>query len=436
MKTRPLFALIWKDLRIHFSDTRAIMLTLAVPIVISSFFGFIMGGVSGQPKKIKVACRIVTAETNGLTAKIVSQLKTNETFEISESSESEARSDVLGGKISVAVIFPPGFGDQAARGFFRGGLAKPELLVLGDPSHSMEVEMTKGLLMQQIMQVVSEEIFSGKSGGKLVHETLDILESSPMPDSDRDALKSMLTGVERWITRPNPTNSGAEPMGGMGRGMNVPFSTRTETLRKKEGATYNGYSQAFGGMTLQFVLMAAIESGIAILMERQRGIWRRLRAAPVSRFTLLAARGLSCAAIVLLTLTICWIFSMSLFHVRVNGSWAGFIAINLGVSLFTASFGLFIAALGRTPEAARGMSIFAVLILVMLGGAWMPSFLFPAWLQKTTLLLPTRWAVDGFAAMTWRGLDMLAGFKAAGVLLAYAAALSAIAFKTFRWEMD
>jgi len=31
----------------------------------------------------------------------------------------------------------------------------------------------------------------------------------------------------------------------------------------------------------------------------------------------------------------------------------------------------------------------------MLGGAWVPSFVFPEWLQTLSLFVPTRWAIDG-----------------------------------------
>ena len=45
-------------------------------------------------------------------------------------------------------------------------------------------------------------------------------------------------------------------------------------------------------------------------------------------------------------------------------------------------------------------------MMVMLGGAWVPTFIFPAWLQQVTLVVPARWAVDGLDAMTWRGLGL------------------------------
>ena len=105
---------------------------------------------------------------------------------------------------------------------------------------------------------------------------------------------------------------------------------------------------------------------------------------------------------------------------RVQGSWIGFVGVLAGIALMASTFGLLIAAIGKTPEATRGVSIFAVLIMVMLGGAWVPTFLFPAWLQRFTLVVPARWAVDGIEAMTWRGLPLEAALPTIGMLLAFA----------------
>jgi ABC-2 type transport system permease protein len=125
---------------------------------------------------------------------------------------------------------------------------------------------------------------------------------------------------------------------------------------------------------------------------------------------------------------------MLLFDVRIDGSVIGFLGICTAFALLTASFGLLIAALGRTPEATRGLAIFATLILVMLGGAWVPSFVFPEWLQTAGLFVPTRWAVDGFDAMTWRGLGLDAALPPIAVMLAFSAVFWVIAVWRFDWE--
>ena len=91
------------------------------------------------------------------------------------------------------------------------------------------------------------------------------------------------------------------------------------------------------------------------------------------------------------------------------------------------AFGLLLAALGRTPEATRGLAVFAVLLLVMLGGAWVPAFIFPAWLQKATLLLPTRWAMDALDGVTWRGLGLASALPAVAILLGFTFVFALIA---------
>src|SRR5262249_61783180 len=119
---------------------------------------------------------------------------------------------------------------------------------------------------------------------------------------------------------------------------------------------------------------------------------------------------------------------------RSEGSVLGSVGLSLGVALMAASFGLLVAALGNTPASARGITTFAILIMVMLGGAWVPAFVFPAWLQQFTLIVPVRWAVDGFDAMTWRGIGLSGAVAPVAVLAAFALAFMAIAAMRFRWE--
>jgi len=70
----------------------------------------------------------------------------------------------------------------------------------------------------------------------------------------------------------------------------------------------------------------------------------------------------------------------------------------------------------------------------MLGGAWVPTFIFPAWLQKLTVIVPTRWAMDGLDAMTWRGLPLAAAVAPTFVLLGFAALFGALALVKFPWN--
>ncbi len=194
---------------------------------------------------------------------------------------------------------------------------------------------------------------------------------------------------------------------------------------------YNSYAHSFSGMAVQFILFMAIDAGIGILQAQKLGLWSRMLAAPVSTKTLLLARVASSALIsfgIMVTLFAVAIFA---FGVSIKGSFAGMVGVAACFALMAACFGLLIAALGKTQEAARSISTFATLVMVMLGGAWMPSHFFPQWLQTLTLFIPTRWVVDGFNAMTWRGLGLETALPAMGVQLGFALVFGSIAL----WRM-
>jgi ABC-2 type transport system permease protein len=169
-------------------------------------------------------------------------------------------------------------------------------------------------------------------------------------------------------------------------------------------------------------------------MQRRTGMWKRLQAAPLSRWTVISARAASAAITSMIILAVVFTFARIVWNVKIEGSFPGFLMICAAFSVMTAMFGLLIAVLGKTPEGARGIAILATLILVMLGGSWVPSFLFPQWLQKISFLIPTRWAVDGLDGTIWRGFTAQAALTPAGAMLVFAALFGLVAIWRFKWE--
>jgi ABC-2 type transport system permease protein len=189
-------------------------------------------------------------------------------------------------------------------------------------------------------------------------------------------------------------------------------------------------------MGVQFILFMGLDVGIALLMLRQTGLWQRLRAAPLSRSMLLGSRTVSASLTAGFILLVLFSFARIVFGVRILGSFTGFVGVCAAFSLMTAAFGLMVAALGETVEATRGYSIMATLVMVMLGGSWVPTFIFPKWLQKLTVVVPTRWAMDGLDAMTWRGLGFSAALWPIAVLLLFTLLFGMVAVMRFRWRTD
>ena len=292
--------------------------------------------------------------------------------------------------------------------------------------------MVKGILSGAVMQTVSKEMFTGKSGRELVSESLAQLEEVDMAPQDRTALRDLLNGVKRW----NEQRESSETLdqGEFSGGLTLPYETREQAITSGRNVEYNGYAHSFGGMGVQFILFMGLDVGIALLMLRQSGLWQRLRAAPLSRTMLLGSRAVSAALIAGFILLVLFGFARIVFGVHIRGSFVGFLGVCAAFSLMTAAFGLLIAALGETVEATRGYSIMATIVMVMLGGAWVPTFLFPMWLQKLTVIIPTRWAIDGLEGMTWRGLGFSSALAPIGVLLLFTLLFGVLAVTRFRWR--
>jgi len=422
-------AMVRKDLQLFFSDRRAVIMSFIVPIAIATFFGSIFSGPSRDDEPAKIAVAVIDHDGTSISRGVVAGLASDRNLRVDTPTEAAARDAVQRGRTSVAVIIPGGFGDAAGKAFFGGG-EKPPLDVVYDPSHSVEVAMVRGILTEHVMEAVSKEMFSGAEGRRYVEETLPRIQASTRMSDDQ---KRVLIQLLQSVLDLNAAAGGSEA-NGRTRGLTLPYTVREQAMTSGANVAYNGYAHSFAGMGIQFLLFAAANLGIEILLERQRGLWKRLRSAPVSRLMLLAGKTASGTIIALMTLLVSFGFAMIVFKVRIAGSLAGFLAVSIACSIMAATFGLLIAAVGKTPASARGVTTLAVLMMVMLGGAWVPTFIFPAWLQRLTVVVPARWAVDGLDAMTWRGIGVSGAVMPTLMLLGFAAAFAAIAINRFRWE--
>jgi hypothetical protein len=212
----------------------------------------------------------------------------------------------------------------------------------------------------------------------------------------RPARQCLARGCPRAGGAQKLTGSASEPQcaGGLrGRRVGAGLATRAEhSLRRRDES-----GQLRAQRSLQWL------RAFVLLLARERGIWQRLRSAPLGKAQYLLARIISTALIGLFQFTLIYTAAIAIFKVRIGGSFIGFAVLAVALCVLNAAFGLMLAAIGRSAAATRGIAILATLLLVMVGGAWVPSFVFPKWLQQVSLALPTRWAVDGLDAMTWRG---------------------------------
>ena len=438
-------ALVLAELRLYFSSRRTLIMNVIAPVLIGAFFGYVTNPQDQTAPHVPVA--VVDLDGSTVTKAIIEAMSKDASLEITRADEAQARKLVSEGKLRAAIVFPERFGTSAATALFAPG-DRPKITLIEDPSKAMEVSLVQGLMTQHIMQAVAAQAFSPTtlSADTIAGWRKGLADSGSGVSPDQqsalggffDSLERLRVDQQKGATA-TPAGSTTAATSATGTtpataGMRQPFSLDKQSAVGTRDSQYNGYAHSFAGMSVQFILFLGIDLGVALLLARRLGLWKRLRAAPLSRATLVASRMASGTVIACVLMLAIFAAAIAIFGVRIRGSVAGFALITLTFAIMTAAFGLFIAAVGKTPEATRGLAIVVTLIMVMLGGAWVPSFIFPPWLQTASLVVPTRWAVDGFDAMTWRGLGFDAALAPSAVLLGFALLFALLALWRFRWD--
>jgi ABC-2 type transport system permease protein len=432
MSLTQLIALVRTDLRLHMTNRRALIVSVLVPIFIAAFFGYLFGGNNGADDNGKLQVVIVDHDQSAVSKEIIAQLGAEKMLATQMQDEDAAHALVQSGKVQVGVVFPKGFGEDALRALFRP-TEKPAIAIWFDPSQAMAPVVVQGLLAEHGMQVLTREAFTAPLTQQGLEDNLARIDrSSELSAGQKRALHDLLAAVHEAGNAVGG-DAGNQAKSAFSSGLTVPYQVESTPLTSSPGVNYNSYAHSFAGMAVQFILFAGIDAGVLLLLTMERGLWQRLRAAPLSKAQLIVAKALATTLISLITLLLIYAAAMLVFGVRIRGSVPGFFAVALSFCILNACFGLLLASIGRSAGTTRGLASMATILLVMLGGAWVPAFVFPKWLQTVSLFVPTRWAVDGFDAMTWRGLGIEAALGPVGVMLGTALVCLVIAVWRMPW---
>ena len=166
--------------------------------------------------------------------------------------------------------------------------------------------------------------------------------------------------------------------------------------------------------------------------ERERGVWRRFRLAPVALWRVVAATVAARYVIILgagvLQLVVALAVGMTLP--------AHPLSLWLALSVVTLAFiglGLMIAALADTVPAVQGIGQCVFLPMLVVGGVAVPVAALPEWAQHVSAFLPGRYAVAALQeCVTGAGLSAVRFDLVALVVIGLAA--GAAGAKLFRWD--
>lgn len=428
--------LVRKDLWRFFADRNGALLTITMPVILAAMLGMLFA-----PPDLDPAVELLVANEDGgdAAARLVRSLVDDDAVEVVEVTREEAEDRLRRGRASVALVLPQRASELLEPLALMGG-PRPEgleLELLFDPSKASESQIVSGLIQKHIIQTAAAEVSKpDKLKGWFQQMALLVRVGTLLTGSDPQK-QAWLGFADSGVELAEAMEADGVGQGGDDDGATVSLGLPLATKEvKAEGllSGYNSYAHNFAGMLCMFLLFWAQDAAKELVAEREQGSLTRLRMSALSAGQVMAGRALSAMAIATVITAAVYAVGILVFDVEVLGPIGGFVMVCLAQAFFAAGFALFLAGIGRTERQISNLGTFLILMLSFLGGAWLPSFLMPDWLQGVTPALPTFWATDGLAAMTWRGLDLQAALVPTGVLVGYGIVLGAIGVRTFSWR--
>ncbi|GAA2389655.1 hypothetical protein GCM10010420_11750 [Streptomyces glaucosporus] len=184
------------------------------------------------------------------------------------------------------------------------------------------------------------------------------------------------------------------------------------------------------------VSMSAVTgSALTLVNWRRKRILRRLWLAPVGAGSVVAARvGVNVGLALLQTLVFVGVASVPFYGLELTGHWWLSLPLVVCGTLAFMSMGLVVGAWAKTEESANGVTQLVILPMAFLSGAFFPLDNAPAWVRTVSEAMPLKHLTEAMQGVLSRGQGWDAALPAMGGLLLFAAVLTAIAARLFRWD--
>lgn len=180
---------------------------------------------------------------------------------------------------------------------------------------------------------------------------------------------------------------------------------------------------------------ASFMSALTLVNWRKKRLLRRLWLAPIRPGAVAGARvgvslGLSFAQLAIFLA----VATVPFYGLQLTGHWWLSLPLIACGTLAFMAVGLLIGAWAKSEEAASGALQVVILPMAFLSGSFFPIDGMPEWLRTVSLALPLRHLNEAMMSVLSRDGGWSDALPAMGGLLLFAAVLTALAARLFRWE--
>jgi ABC-2 type transport system permease protein len=411
-----IWALARKDLLLLCRDKSGLFFTFVFPIGFALFFGMIFGG-SG-PGSARIAIAVVDADKSEQSGRFVQRLTDAEQLTIHtppvpgeggagvEALE-WARKLVLSRAVVAYVFIQPGFGKAHEEMFFGG---QGQVQVGADPSKKAERGMLEGILQQHVYAGLGDAMAKPEQGRRKAQKAMEMArQSKDLSPADRLVFETFFGALDVFLARAERAGQvekkaaeGDEKPPASARGFAfAPVAITFADVQPSRTGPCNAFAVSFPQGLVWGVMGTAMGFAVSFIGERRSGVFARLACAPMPPWRLIAGKALACMLTIVFAM--CLMLSMSAaLGVRL-GNWPTLVVGGGVVAFAFVGIMAIISVFAPTERAATGLGWAVMMVLAFIGGAAVPTFVMPGWMQTISNISPMAWALACLEGGVWRG---------------------------------
>lgn len=368
-----------KELRLILADRGALAILLLFPILLGSLFaGLNLMFSDEENPNILLKVTMVNEDSGVFGGQVAKSLQGIDELSVEAAGSIElAEQKITDGEASAAIIIPADFSDNI------NAYTPTAVEVIVDPAEPEGASIVTGIMNQVVAEVtIWGEIQYG------IHTILsesDILDQAS-PEELR-GLEAQNLGVV--MTQLNELRR------------NPAISVTSENLEgvEVEGGIGLFITFLFPAFTVMFIFFIVGAESSSLLQEREAGTLRRLLAAPIPRWTVIAGKMVAYGLLVCTQVVVLFTLGKVLFGISLGSSPFALVAITILVAFVAVSLGMLVAAFAKTPKQADNAGMILGFILAGLGGAfptWPPIFRSAGFIGTLAKFTPHAHALEGY----------------------------------------
>jgi ABC-2 type transport system permease protein len=407
-----------QEIRLILNDRGTLAILLLLPILLSSLFAGLnsMAASDEENPNILLNVILVNGDIGGFGGEVAKSILSIDELNVETlDTVAEAEQGVIEGQVAAAIIIPSDFSAKI------DAYTPTAIEVIVDPAEPEGASIVTGIMNQVVAEVtIWGEVQYGIR--TIMEESELLVEVSP---EEQRAMEAQNLGV--IMTQLNELRR------------NPAIAVISENLEgvKVEGGIGLFLTYLFPAFTVMFIFFIVGTSSSSLLQEREAGTLRRLLAAPIPRWTVIAGKMLAYGLLVCMQVVILFTIGYILFDITLGQSPLALVTITILVAFVAVSLGMMVAAFAKSAKQADNVGMILAFVMAGIGGAfplWPPVFRAEGFVGTLSKFTPHAHALEGYYSVMAENAGFTQILPQLAVLLVMGLVFTLIAIWRFKFE--